>query len=122
LRISFADPRDRHRGVSHHSITILRDVCYVDVDVPVPTIEDEQRRRVVWDELREARLEERHKLVEVDGAPAMQELWDREMAITSMGRSYDDDPFFFLAAGAAGVLAGRMASANQRWRTTASGP
>ena len=26
-----------------------------------------------------------------------------------MGRSPDDDPAFFLAAGAAGVLAGRMA-------------
>jgi len=32
-----------------------------------------------------------------------------------MGRTPDDDPAFFLAAGAAGVLAGRMAAASRAW-------
>ena len=31
-----------------------------------------------------------------------------------MGRSFEDDPAFFLAAGAAGVLAGRMAAEPSR--------
>jgi hypothetical protein len=35
LRISFADARERHRGVSHHSITILDRVCRVATDVAV---------------------------------------------------------------------------------------
>ena len=34
----------------------------------------------------------------------------------SMGRTPADDPAFFLAAGAAGVLAGRMAAGSQAWR------
>ena len=33
-----------------------------------------------------------------------------------MGRAVADDPAFFLAAGAAGVLAGRVAAGNRRWR------
>jgi hypothetical protein len=33
-----------------------------------------------------------------------------------MGRGVDDDPVFFLAAGAAGVLAGRLAAGDRRWR------
>jgi hypothetical protein len=33
-----------------------------------------------------------------------------------MGRGIEDDPAFFLAAGAAGVLAGRLAAENRRWR------
>jgi len=33
-----------------------------------------------------------------------------------MGRGVADDPEFFLAAGAAGVLAGRMAAGNRAWR------
>jgi Protein of unknown function (DUF3866) len=116
LRISFADGRERHRGLSHHSLTILRDVCLVSTDVPVPTLEDATQRRTVWDALRAAKLEERHQLVEVDGRPALDELATRRIEPRSMGRGVEHDPAFFLAAGAAGVLAGRAAVANRRWR------
>jgi hypothetical protein len=115
LRVSFAEGRARHRGVSHHSVTILRDVCKVDVNVAVPVLEDPQRD-IVWDALRAARLEERHQLVEVDGRAALDELDRVGLSVTSMGRSADDDPAFFLAAGAAGVLAGRMAAGSRRYR------
>ena len=116
LRISFADERERHRGLSHHSITILRDVCKVEVNVPVPSLPDEDQRAAVWDALRSAKLEETHHLVETDGQPAVDELRDRGVHVTSMGRGPQDDPAFWLAAGAAGVLAGRMAVANRKWR------
>jgi hypothetical protein len=115
LRVSFADPRVRHRGLSHHSVTILRDVCTTDVNVAVPTLE-EPERAVVWDALRAARLEERHQLVEADGRPALDELARRSVEVRSMGRSPEDDPAFFRAAGAAGVLAGRMAAGSRRYR------
>jgi len=115
LRISFADGRPRHRGVSHHSVTILRDVCRGDVNVAVPVLQEPQRG-AVWDALRAARLEEQHQLVEVDGRPALGELERARIAVTSMGRGVDDDPHFFLAAGAAGVLAGRMAAGSRRYR------
>lgn len=116
LRVSFADERTRHRGVSHHSITILRDVCLVETNVPVPALADESQRAAVWQALRDAKLEERHQLVEVDGRPALEELSSRSVEVTSMGRSLGDDPAFFESAGAAGVLAGRMAAQNRRWR------
>jgi hypothetical protein len=116
LRVSFADERQRHRGVSHHSLTILRDVCLVATDVPVPSLEDDTQRRSVWDALRGAKIEERHQLVEVDGRPALEELAERRVEARSMGRGVDDDPAYFLAAGAAGVLAGRTAVGNRRWR------
>jgi hypothetical protein len=115
LRISFADPRDRHRGVSHHSVTILRDVCHVGVNVAVPVL-GEPDRDAIWDRLRAARLEDEHQLVEVDGRPALIELERLGLVVESMGRTPVDDPAFFLAAGAAGVLAGRMAAASRRYR------
>jgi len=117
LRVSFADVRERHRGVSHHSLTILTDVCTVDVNVPVPVLADEREREVVWGALRERKLEEKHHLVEVDGTSAIEELRAREVKVRTMGRGIDDDPAFFLAAGAAGVLGGRMAAENRRWRS-----
>jgi hypothetical protein len=116
LRVSFADTRERHRGVSHHSLTILRDVCLVPTDIPVPVLEDDGQRETVWSALRSARLEAQHQLVEVDGRPALDELVARRVEVRSMGRGVDDDPAFFLAAGAAGVLAGRVAAGNRRWR------
>jgi len=118
LRVSFADARERHRGVSHHTLTILRDVCPADATVAVPALEGPQRDRV-WDALRGERLEERHQLVEVDGRPALAELERAGIAVESMGRTLDDDPAFFLAAGAAGVLAARMAAQGRRWREAA---
>ena len=115
LRVSFADERDRHRGVSHHTLTILDRVCTVEVNVPVPAL-DGAERDAVWGALRARRLEERHQLVETDGRPALDELERLGIAPASMGRTPAEDPAFFLAAGAAGVLAGRMSARVARWR------
>jgi hypothetical protein len=115
LRMSAADPRERHRGVSHHSLTILAEVCLVPANVAVPRLEGPERE-TVWATLRAARLEERHQLVEVPGTPALDLLAERGVEVRSMGRSPREDPPFFLAAGAAGVLAGRMAAGSRTWR------
>jgi hypothetical protein len=116
LRISFTDERERHRVVSHHSLTILERVATVRVNVAVPALDDDAQRKSVWDALRARRLEDRHQLVEVDGRPAIHVLDEAGIEVTSMGRSVADDPAFFLAAGAAGVLAGRMAARSRRYR------
>lgn len=116
LRVSFADARERHRGVSHHSLTALSRVALVPVHVAVPTVRDESRRATLWEALRGARLEERHQLVEVNGTPALELLAERGVEVESMGRGVQDDPEFFLAAGAAGILAGRMAVGDRAWR------
>jgi hypothetical protein len=109
LRVSFADDRARHVGLSHHSLTILSEVCLVEAHVAVPTLEGEERE-ALWRDLREAGLEERHQLIEVQGRPALDLLEELGVEVESMGRSAEQDPAFFLAAGAAGVLAGRMAA------------
>lgn len=118
LRVSFGDPRERHEGVSHHSISILRDVCLVEANVAVPTLEAPERH-VVWTALREAGLEKRHRLVEVLGWPAVHALEERGVRVTSMGRTLEDDPIFFLCAGGAGILAGRMVARSRPYRDQA---
>jgi hypothetical protein len=120
LRISFADPRERHRGVSHHSITALSRVAPAQTHVAVPSLEDDEQRRRVWDDLRRAGLHERHHLIEATGQPALDLLRERGVEVRSMGRGAEQDPAFFLAAGAAGVLAGRMAARDRAWRAEAS--
>lgn len=117
LRVSFADERERHHGVSHHSITVLADVCLVEANVAVPTLEAPERHEV-WAALRAAELEKKHKLVEVLGFPAIHALEEAGVEVTSMGRGPEEDPIFFLAAGGAGILAGRMASGKAAWKPT----
>jgi hypothetical protein len=117
LRVSFADARERHRGVSHHSLTILDRVCRVEANVPVPALPEGAEREQVWAALRG--LADRYQLIEVEGRPALVELERRGVEVTSMGRGVEEDPVFFLAAGAAGVLAGRMAAGDRRWREEA---
>jgi hypothetical protein len=115
LRLNFAHPAYRHHGVSPHSITVLRDVALAPVNVAVPALEG-QRRDAVWRALREAGLEDRHQLVEVKGQPALDLLRERGVGAETMGRGPEAEPEFFFAAGAAGVLAGRMAAGSERWR------
>jgi hypothetical protein len=115
LRVSFADPAYRHHGLSPHSITVLSRVALASCHVAVPTLEDAQRE-VVWRGLREAKLHERHQLVEVTGAPAVELMAERGVHGQTMGRPQSADPAFFLAAGAAGVLAGRMSARDRAWK------
>jgi hypothetical protein len=83
-----------------------------DLNIPVPLLEEETRT-AIWDALRSALVEERHHLVEVDGRPALDELTER-------GTATAGEELQLLAVGAAGVLAGRMAAANRKWRAQLS--
>jgi len=108
LRISFADARERHRGVSHHSLTALGRIAMGPVHVAVPALEDEGQRKVLARALQG--VMDRHTVIETAGEPALALLEREGIPMASMGRSVADDPAFFLAAGAAGVLAGRLAA------------
>ena len=92
-RMSDADPRPRHRGLSHHGETVLR-MLLAPVRVPAPAAAGD-----ALETLREA-CGDRH------------EVWPREadlegyaasgLPAAHMGRSLRDDPLFFAAALAAG--------------------
>lgn len=104
LRISFAEERARHRGLSHHSATALtigaRATCTVALPVLPPAERDE-----VLTALRTSGVVERHELVEAEGGPGL-DLLDRSGVFpSSMGRSVTDTPELFLAGAAAGRVA-----------------
>ena len=99
LRISEADERPRHRGVSHHSLTALGRVALARADVAVPLFEGDlgaEVRRAC------APLAERHRLVDVPVDGLLDVLREVPVPLSSMGRTLDDDPAYFLAAAAAG--------------------
>lgn len=100
LRISFADSRERHRGVSHHSLVALGRVALAPAKVAVPLL-DQGQAAVVDDALERAEVWRLHERMLVDA-----ELPDTcGIPMRSMGRTPQEDPAFFLAASAAGTLA-----------------
>jgi hypothetical protein len=105
LRVSSADPRERHRGVSHHSLTAYGRVALASADVPVPDLPG-----AFGDRVREqcAVLAPRHRLVTIALDGLRGALADSPVALHSMGRGLADDPECFLAAAAAGRHAGAL--------------
>jgi hypothetical protein len=107
LRASFADPRPRHRGLSHHSATALGLACRSRVTIPLPLVggpEEETLRAGVA----AAGLDVRHDVVAVK-PPDILGLFDRYgLAVTSMGRPAAADPVLFTCAAAAGALAAEL--------------
>jgi hypothetical protein len=102
VRFSLADPRLRHQGVSHHTRTALRLATHSRVDVAVPRGPYEARVRA---DLDADGLADRHRLVAVDVPDVAALLEAAGLRVTSMGRGAENDPGFFAAAGAAGVVA-----------------
>jgi hypothetical protein len=117
LRISDADPRERHQGISHHSRTAYGRVALARADVVVPALPGAFGERV---RAQAAPLADRHHLVLVDTAGLDGALRGCPVTLSSMGRGLDADLAYFLAAAAAGRHAATLASAQNG--ATATGP
>lgn len=100
LRISAADPRPRHRGLSHHSLTAYGRVALSAADLVVP----DGLPAAVADLVDAAvsRLTGRHRVVRVPTGGLDDALRASPVPLTTMGRGLDADPAYFLAAAAAG--------------------
>jgi hypothetical protein len=96
-------------SIATSTLDFLSDRSLGGLNVPVPAVGEEDSRRAIWARLRAEGIEERHQLVEVDGQPALDEMAVRGLTVAG-------DALQLLAAGAAGVLAGRMAATARRWQ------
>ncbi len=109
LRVSGADPRPRHRGISHHSLTAYGRVALAPADLPVPLLpgalgEQVRAQAAVLVEASGGRLR-RHDV----GCDGLSEaLAASPVPLRTMGRGYADDPASFLAAAAAGRYAASL--------------
>jgi len=107
LRASFADPRPRHQGLSHHSATTLGLACRSRVTIPLPLVGGAEEDRLRAD-ITAAGLDVRHDVVTLK-PPDVLGLFDRHgLTVTSMGRPAAADPVFFACAAAAGVVASEL--------------
>lgn len=107
-RVSFADPRERHRGVSHHTLTALSVVALAPATVVLPAMPGEGIEALT-SALVPACEARGHRIV-IQDVPAGT-LSDPPLALHSMGRAPEDDPVHPLAPAAAGAYAASLARA-----------
>jgi hypothetical protein len=111
LRVSQADRRERHRGISHHSVTAYGRVAMAAADVPVPLLSGdfgervlEQARKLVRDSA------SRLSLREVETGGLLEALASSPVPLCTMGRGLDQDEASFMAAASAGRFAATLLS------------
>lgn len=113
LRVSGADVRPRHRGVSHHSLTAYGRVALHPADVVVPTAgpgttgdDDALLALVAQQAAALTAPAHRHRRVDVAVTAGLHDaLRTTPVRLSTMGRGLAEDPWSFLAAAVAGVHA-----------------
>lgn len=117
-RLSEADPRERHQGVSHHTRTILGRLLLTDVELPIPASLDPRHAA----ELRELAERTGSTLREVelpDYAPMCEAAG---LCLGSMGRGWEQDRVYFDTVAATGTYVGSLlAATGQRGLQDAGG-
>lgn len=106
LRMSFADKRPRHQGVSHHSLAALSKVALAPAQVAVPSLPAPLAEKIEA-ALLDSGVWERHVRADAS-AGSVPPPSTRGVVVRSMGRGLVDDPAFFAAAFAAGEVAARV--------------
>lgn len=118
LRMSNADARPRHYGISHHSLTMLTWLNLPPLDVVLPVFDPENP---VEAELADPQstftplvtnqaglLQEHHRVIRQDTKGLYPALEAFPVKFSTMGRSLAEDPASFLAAAAAGAYAASL--------------
>lgn len=94
-RISFAEQRERHIGISHHTMTPLKQFTYAKSILPLPNIKD--FKEPLMKQLKSIE-EKKHISVyweQVDEQIIKNAIEQYPIPIKTMGRTLRDDPHFF---------------------------
>jgi hypothetical protein len=110
LRLSDADPRSRHQGISHHSLTAYGKVALAAADVVLPALPGPLGDRIAAEA---APLGSRHRLVTVPVDGLENALRKCPVPLSTMGRGLEADLAYFLAAAAAGRHAASFLSSRR---------
>ncbi len=109
LRVSDADPRERHRGISHHSRTAYGRICLVAAEL-VATLPTSELGELVLRQGQElvAGAFGAVQLAQVEEDGLDEALRAVPVRLSTMGRGLDEDHAAFLYSAAAGRYAARL--------------
>jgi len=97
-RISFADKRPRHKGISHHTLTILSELTNKSTNVVLNSLYEPAKLSIIRDQLLLNSIDEKHKVDFEEYDMTKEDLDKYGLKVKSMGRSFEEDKEFFEAA------------------------
>ena len=100
-RISFRDPRGRHRGISHQTRTVLSEIAKTTGQVIIPEL-DKEKLDIINEQVKSLQLDKKFDFVYEQGDEIIDAMNYYGLATTTMGRGYQQDKEFFLTLGAVG--------------------
>lgn len=106
-RISFSDPRARHRGISHHSLTILSKVALTPALVVLPHLSLD-RENMIKKQISMTQIAEKHSIIWEHGEIGWEKLKETSLYFSTMGRGLDAEKEFFLGACAGGIYTAKI--------------
>lgn len=101
-RISFKDKRDRHYGISHHTITVLSEIANTKANLVLPYL-DNEKHNYIMHQIQESKIDNKHNIILQNGKGIFEAMKKFELNTTSMGRTIADDNDYFIALGAVGA-------------------
>ncbi|HEY5532266.1 MAG TPA: DUF3866 family protein [Candidatus Anoxymicrobiaceae bacterium] len=106
-RITFKDKRSRHFGISHHTIAALQLSGSARVTVAIPAL-DGDKGETISRQIDESGMAGSHEIRIIDAEGVLELLEACDFEITVMGRGVRQEPEYFMAAGAAGLIAAEI--------------
>jgi hypothetical protein len=112
-RLSRLDPRRRHQIVSHHTLTVLRDVCCTPVTCVLASDMEPEFAKEARSRLAGAAGRGGHCLAYAPGREGLERAAAKQLELSTMGRGPDEEPEFFLTCAAAGDYARTMVASER---------
>lgn len=98
-RISFSDNRIRHKGISHHTLTVLSELMYSRTNVVLPIL-DKEKLKYIIDQIKSYNIDKKHNVLLEDGKDIKKAFEFYNMDVTTMGRHFFEDKEYFYTLGA----------------------
>jgi hypothetical protein len=100
-RISFKDKRERHCGISHHTITTLSQITNTKSNLILPYLGKDKKNYIIK-QIEESGINKKHNIIFEDGEQIIKAMNEFNLKTTSMGRTIEDDIDYFTSLGAVG--------------------
>ncbi len=101
-RVTFKDKRKRHYGLSHHSLTVFKDIAKTRYNIVFPYLHEQD---FIKNQIKEGNLNKKHNIIYIEEDILSQVLKKYDLKVKSMGRSFIDDPEFFKTCSVASIYA-----------------
>lgn len=97
-RISFKDKRERHYGISHHTITVLKSIAKTKSYIGIPKFQNE-KEAYIKKQITAHSIDKKHDVLFVEFNDIIDLLKKSNVRMKTMGRALEDDIEYFVTVG-----------------------